>query len=211
MNAVLLASLLLGLNHGSAPEPLMDQETKPSTPVAMPAEGEEVAVLHTTMGDVVVKFFSDKAPNHVASFKKLVKEGFYDGTRFHRCIPGFMIQGGDPLSKDMDKSDYWGTGGPDFRLKAEFNDIKHVKGILSMARSSDPDSAGSQFFIMVATASSLDHQYSAFGAVVTGLDVVDKIVATGPTDRYANGKVEPKDAIVIKSATLDKWPIKKTE
>ncbi|MBS1723178.1 MAG: peptidylprolyl isomerase [Armatimonadetes bacterium] len=171
-----------------------------------PKEGEEVAVLHTSKGDIVLKFFPDKAPKHVESFLKLVKDKFYDGTRFHRCIPGFMIQGGDPNTKELDKSNLWGTGGPDFRLKAEFNDISHKRGILSMARSSDPDSAGSQFFIVVKDSKFLDHQYTAFGAVVKGMDVADAIVKTG--DANDNGRVAPADAVEIKGAEVKTWPIK---
>ena len=174
-----------------------------------PAKGEDVVILHTDKGDIELKFFPEVAPKHVESFKKLVKDGFYNGTRFHRCIAGFMIQGGDPQTKDMTKSDYWGTGGPGFQLKAEFNDTKHVRGVLSMARSSDPDSAGSQFFIMVKEASSLDHQYTAFGIVIKGMDVVDKIVVTG--DARNNGKVDPDEAVEIKTAELKQWPLKEGE
>ena len=145
-----------------------------------PKDGEEVAVLETGEGRIVLMFFPDKAPKHVENFKKLIKEGFYDGTKFHRTIPGFMIQGGDPNTKTSDRSS-WGMGGPSTSVKAEFNDIHHAKGVLSMARSADPDSAGSQFFIMVDEYPSLNHQYSAFGKVVTGQEVADKIVAK-PTD-----------------------------
>ena len=123
---------------------------------------EEMAVLHTNLGDIVLRFFTDKAPGHVANFKKLASEGFYDGTRFHRVIPGFMVQGGDPNSKLPDRGRH-GTGGPGYQIKAEFNDKKHVRGILSAARSSDPNSAGSQFFLMVATSTHLDGQYTAYG------------------------------------------------
>lgn len=158
----------------------------------------ELAVLHTNLGDIVVSFFPEKAPKHVESFKKLVSEGFYDGTRFHRVIPGFMIQGGDPLSKTAARSQH-GTGGPGFQLKAEFNDIKHVKGILSAARSSDPNSAGSQFFIMVATSTHLDGQYTAFGQVVEGIEVVDAIVKLKRDSR--DNPLEENPAI-IESAEL---------
>lgn len=189
------------------------QDAQNSTASALttqdPAKGEEVVVLETDKGTIVVKFFADKAPKHVESFKKLSKEGFYDGTRFHRCIPGFMIQGGDPTSKDLDKADMWGTGGPDFRLKAEFNDVKHTRGVLSMARSADPDSAGSQFFLMHKDAPFLDGKYTAFGIVVRGIEVVDKIVATGPTDQSANGKVPTENAVVLKKAEVKTWPLDK--
>src|SRR5579862_1017017 len=137
----------------------------------MPEAVEELAVLHTNLGDIVLRFHPQKAPNHVENFKKLVREGFYNGTKFHRVIPGFMIQGGDPNSKSDDRSRH-GTGGPGYQIKAEFNDTKHVRGILSAARSADPNSAGSQFFIMTATSPHLDGQYTANGEVVEGLDVV---------------------------------------
>ena len=171
----------------------------------VPATGEEVAVLTTAKGVIVLKFFPDKAPKHVESYKKLITDGFYTGTRFHRCIAGFMVQGGDPNTKDLEKSGAWGTGGPDFRLKAEFNDMSHKRGVLSMARSSDPDSAGSQFFIMVKDTPSLDHQYSAFGIVVQGMDVVDAIVTTG--DSNNNGKVKPSEAVLMEKAELKTWPL----
>jgi peptidyl-prolyl cis-trans isomerase B (cyclophilin B) len=137
---------------------------------------QEVAVLHTNLGDIVIGFHPDKAPKHVENFKKLVREGFYNGTKFHRVIPGFMIQGGDPNSKLPDRSRH-GSGGPGYSVNAEFNDTKHVRGILSAARSQDPNSAGSQFFLMVATSPHLDRQYTAYGEILEGIEVVDKIVA----------------------------------
>ena len=143
----------------------------------------EVAVLQTNYGVIKVGFFPDKAPKHVDSFLKLCKSGFYDGVEFHRVIPGFMIQGGDPYSKTGEGP--VGTGGPGYKIPAEFNDIKHTRGILSAARSADPNSAGSQFFLMVATAPHLDGQYSVFGTVLEGMDVVDQIVSLprDPRDR----------------------------
>lgn len=167
-----------------------------------PKDGDEVGVITTSMGTIVVKFFPDKAPKHVENFKKLANDKFYDGTQFHRVIPGFMIQGGDPNTKGTDKSTY-GTGGPGWTVKAEFNDVKHERGILSMARAQDPDSAGSQFFIMVKEYPSLDHQYSAFGKVVTGMDVVDKIVNTPRDNRDL-----PKTPVVMKTVRIEKWPLK---
>ena len=179
---------------------------EPGAPVdgRKPKNGEEVAVLDTAKGRIILMFFPDKAPKHVENFKKLVKTGFYDGTRFHRVIDGFMIQGGDPNTKTEDRST-WGQGGPGWNVNAEFNDVHHAKGILSMARSSDPNSAGSQFFIMVGDAPSLDNQYTAFGKVVSGQDVADDIVsqpAGGPQGDQAN------DPVKIKKATLQKWPVK---
>jgi peptidyl-prolyl cis-trans isomerase B (cyclophilin B) len=134
------------------------------------------AVIKTKFGEMEVVFFSDKAPKHVENFIKLAKSGFYNGTIFHRVIPGFMIQGGDPNTKDVNKPETYGMGGPSERLKAEFNDIPHRRGIVSMARTNDPDSAGSQFFIVVKDSNFLDRQYTAFGEVVKGMDVADKIV-----------------------------------
>ena len=129
---------------------------------------QEVVVISTPHGEIVVQFFPELAPKHVESFKKLVKEGFYDGTAFHRVIPGFMIQGGDPNSKDPDNRAAHGTGGPGYSIPAEFSDRKHTRGILSAARSQDPNSAGSQFFLCVADSPWLDNQYSIFGEVISG-------------------------------------------
>ena len=127
-------------------------------------------------GDVVLRFFPDVAPGHVANFLKLAKDKFYDGTTFHRVIPGFMIQGGDPNSKSQDRGSH-GMGGPGYKVKAEFNSKPHKRGILSMARSNDPDSAGSQFFICVADSNFLDWQYTVFGEVASGMEVADRVVA----------------------------------
>jgi peptidyl-prolyl cis-trans isomerase B (cyclophilin B) len=137
---------------------------------------ETRAVIETKFGNMEIKFFPEIAPNHVSNFIELAKKGFYDGTCFHRVIPGFMIQGGDPNSKDPDKSKH-GMGGPGYTVKAEFSDKPHKRGILSMARSQNPDSAGSQFFICVADASFLDKKYTAFGEVTSGMEVADKIVS----------------------------------
>ncbi len=133
------------------------------------------AVIETKFGNIELKFFPDVAPNHVKNFVKLAKDGFYNGTIFHRVIPGFMIQGGDPNTKGQDKATY-GMGDPGHKVKAEFNNISHKRGILSMARSSDPDSAGSQFFIVIKDSTFLDNQYTVFGEVTKGMDVADKIV-----------------------------------
>jgi peptidyl-prolyl cis-trans isomerase B (cyclophilin B) len=145
----------------------------------------EVAIIKTTEGEMVLELWSDVAPGHVDNFKNLAKQGFYDGTCFHRVIKGFMIQGGDPLTKDAAKESSWGTGGPEHRVKAEFNDRPHVRGVLSMARSQDPNSAGSQFFICHEDSRFLDRQYTAFGKLIKGDDVLEKIAttATRPQDR----------------------------
>jgi peptidyl-prolyl cis-trans isomerase B (cyclophilin B) len=136
---------------------------------------ETKAVIETKFGNIELKFFPDVAPGHVNNFIELAKKGFYDGTTFHRVIPGFMIQGGDPNSKDPDRSKH-GMGGPGYTIKAEFNEKPHKRGTLSMARSAHPDSAGSQFFVCVADAPFLNKQYTVFGEVVSGMDVADKIV-----------------------------------
>jgi peptidyl-prolyl cis-trans isomerase B (cyclophilin B) len=166
------------------------QQTATNTPTvatnavaaATPApDTNEVGVITTSLGVMVVEFYPDVAPNHVANFKKLAKSGFYDGTCFHRVIKGFMIQGGDPNTKDDSKKDTWGMGGPGYTINAEFNSKHHARGILSMARTSDPNSAGSQFFICHADAGFLDGQYTVFGNLIKGFDVLDKI-ATTPTE-----------------------------
>lgn len=141
-----------------------------------PAIAEEIGVIKTNLGTIKIKFFPKAAPGHVKNFKKLAGSGFYDGTTFHRVIPGFMIQGGDPNTKDDNRSND-GTGGPGYQIKAEFNSISHKRGIVSMGRSRRPDSAGSQFFICVADATFLDRQYTVFGEVIEGMDVADKIVS----------------------------------
>ena len=158
-----------------------------------------LATLQTDMGDITIKFFYDKAPNHVKNFVDLAASGFYDGTMFHRVIPGFMIQGGDPLTKKPeDPRQPYGTGGNgNVRLKAEFNDVSHKRGIVSMARSSDPNSASSQFFIVVKDSTFLDNQYSAFGEVVSGMDVADKIVNVP-----RNAQDRPNTPVRIKKVLL---------
>ncbi len=168
-----------------------------------PLKGEEVAVLETEAGRIVLRFFKDKAPKHVANFKKLANSKFYDKVYFHRVIPGFMIQGGDPNTKNSNPADD-GSGGPGWSVKAEFNDVKHVAGVLSMARSQDPNSAGSQFFLMDGTADFLDGKYTAFGQVVIGLDVVKKIVKA-PTVQDGQENSRPKKPVHIKSARIVKW------
>jgi len=141
--------------------------------------GEEVAVLTTNHGALYLEFWPDVAPKTVENFKKLAREGFYDGTAFHRVIRGFMIQGGDPLTKDARNEARWGTGDPGYKIKAEFNERHHERGVISMARSASPDSAGCQFFICHGDAGFLDRQYTAFGKVFRGDDVLEKI-ATVP-------------------------------
>jgi len=148
----------------------------------------EIGVIETSHGTIEVEFFEDKASGHVKNFKDLANKEFYNGTTFHRVIPGFMIQGGDPNTKTNDRSSH-GMGGPGYTIDAEFNDARHDRGVLSMARSQDPNSAGSQFFIVVKDSHFLDGQYTAFGKVTSGMDVADKIIDVdrdsrdNPTDR----------------------------
>ena len=172
--------------------------------VATPRDyANTLATLQTDMGDITMKFFYDKAPKHVENFVDLAAGGFYDGTMFHRVIPGFMIQGGDPNTKKPEDAMHpYGTGGnmvdgKEQRLKAEFNDTSHKRGIVSMARANDPNSASSQFFIVVKDSTFLDNQYSAFGEVVSGMEVADKIAAT---PRGANDR--PNSPIRIKKILL---------
>jgi peptidyl-prolyl cis-trans isomerase B (cyclophilin B) len=191
-------ALVLGLMVAQAEDSKKETATtagKSSENNAM--NNNEVAVIKTTEGEMVVEFWSDVAPKTVENFKTLAKKGFYDGTCFHRVIKGFMIQGGDPLTKDASKEDSWGTGGPGYQIKAEFNDRHHDRGVLSMARSSNPDSAGSQFFICHGSPRNLDHQYTAFGKLIKGDDVLEKIATTPthPPDR-------PNKRIVIESIKI---------
>ena len=153
---------------------------------------KEVAVLKTSAGEMVVEFWPDKAPNTVANFIKLAKSGFYDGTAFHRIIKGFMIQGGDPLSKDPSQEARWGTGSADEKIKAEFNDSKHDLGVISMARSASPDSASCQFFICLGPVPRLDQNYTAFGRLIKGVDVLEKL---GTTEVKASGGGEPSKPV----------------
>ena len=159
---------------------------------------QEIALIETKFGKIEMGFFEDKAPGHVKNFKDLAKKGFYDGTIFHRVIPGFMVQGGDPNTKGDDRSTH-GIRGPGYSIKAEFNDTQHKRGILSMARSQDPNSAGSQFFIVVKDAGFLDGQYTAFGKVISGMDVADQIV-NAPRDSRDN----PNERIEMKVKILSR-------
>jgi cyclophilin family peptidyl-prolyl cis-trans isomerase len=147
------------------------------------------AKIQTKHGDIDIEFMPGVAPKHVENFKKLAASGFYDGTLFHRIVPGFVIQGGDPLTKSAQNKSRWGTGGPGWNVKAEFNKTKHSRGVISMARSMDPNSAGSQFFIVLKDSNFLDGQYTVFGKVAAGMDVVDKIAAL-----KTDGNDAPQDA-----------------
>ena len=195
MNKCIAALLLLAF-AGVTGARCEDEKKQPSPKKA------EVAVIKTTVGEMVIEFWPDVAPNTVENFKKLAKQGFYDGTAFHRIMKGFMIQGGDPYTKDPKKEDEWGTGGPGYKIKAEFNDKHHEHGVISMARSSDPDSAGSQFFICLGDAGSLDHQYTAFGKVIKGGDVLDKIGDTPVTMNGSGESSKPEKRVGIVSVKV---------
>ena len=162
----------------------------------------EVAVIKTSEGEMVAEFWPDVAPNTVENFKKLARSGFYDGTAFHRIVKGFMIQGGDPLTKDPAKESRYGTGDPGYKIKAEFNNRNHERGVLSMARSSDPDSAGSQFFICLANVSRLDHQYTAFGKIIKGDDVLVKIGDTEVTMSNSGERSKPTKRVTVESIKI---------
>lgn len=155
--------------------------------------------LETTAGDMLVELMPDVAPKHVENFVKLSRDGFYDGTRFHRVIAGFMIQGGDPNTKTDDER-RWGTGGPGWSVDAEFNDVHHERGILSMARSSDPNSAGSQFFVVHGEAGFLDGQYTVFGKLVEGFEVLDEIAGAATVPGGEGSR--PVDPVAINKATV---------
>ena len=163
---------------------------------------KEVAVIKTSEGEMVAEFWPEVAPNTVENFKKLARSGFYDGTAFHRIVKGFMIQGGDPLTKDPAKESRYGTGDPGYKIKAEFNDRSHERGVLSMARSSDPDSAGSQFFICLANVSRLDHQYTTFGKIIKGDDVLGKIGDTEVTMSDSGERSKPTKRVTVESIKI---------
>ncbi len=162
----------------------------------------DVAVLNTSEGPMVVAFWPEVAPGTVENFKKLAREGFFDGTCFHRVVQGFMIQGGDPLTKHAGHERLWGSGDPGYSIKAEFNARPHVRGVISMARSADPDSAGSQFFICLAEAPFLDGQYTAFGQLVRGDDVLGRI-GEAPVTASPDGELSrPTTRIALESVRI---------
>ncbi len=197
-----LLCCVLGLAFVAAPVRSEEKKEEKKDTAAM-NEPKEVAVIKTSEGEMVAEFWPDVAPKTVANFKKLAKAGFYDGTAFHRVIKGFMIQGGDPLTKDENQKARWGTGDPGYKIDAEFNKKSHERGVLSMARSQDPNSAGSQFFICHGAPKFLDGQYTAFGKLIKGDDVLEKIATTKtlPGDRpekrmnVESIKIVPADSV----------------
>jgi peptidyl-prolyl cis-trans isomerase B (cyclophilin B) len=206
------ALLGLWLWAGCGPDP---KETPQPAPAAEAKEDTAsrdgklpVAILKTTQGDIYIRFYPDKAPEHVKNFLAHSGMGTYSGTYFHRVKPGFMIQGGDPNTCDADRSNDGMGGhaymGPGTKLRAEFNDIRHVRGVLSAARETHPDTAGSQFFIMVGAATHLDNQYTAFGRVFRGMDAVDLIVRQ-PGQPLGGGCVNPYTPQYIQSVAVEYW------
>jgi peptidyl-prolyl cis-trans isomerase B (cyclophilin B) len=163
---------------------------------------KEVALIKTSHGEITIEFWPEVAPKTVENFKTLARKGFYDGTCFHRIVKGFMVQGGDPLTKNPAAEGRWGTGDPGYKIKAEFNDKPHVRGVISMARSQDPDSAGSQFFICLADARFLDRQYTAFGKLIRGDDVLAKLGDTPTTHGSGGEKSRPAARVAVESIKI---------
>lgn len=166
----------------------------------------EIAVLKTSAGDMTLELWADVAPKTVENFKTLAQKGFYDGTAFHRIVKGFMIQGGDPLTKDLAQESRWGTGDPGYKIKAEFNDRSHQRGVISMARSQHPDSAGCQFFICLGDASFLDRKYTAFGRLTAGDEVLGKIGDTPVSMSDSGERSKPMVRIQVESIRVQPAP-----
>jgi peptidyl-prolyl cis-trans isomerase B (cyclophilin B) len=194
MKMSILAALLLSSVLIAA-----DEKKEGTSPVNA---GNEVAVIKTSEGDMVVQFWTDAAPNTIENFKKLARGEFYNGTIFHRIVKGFMIQGGDPNSKDPAKENRYGEGGPGYKIKAEFNDHPHERGVISMAREPNPDSAGSQFFICLGPVPRLDHQYTTFGKLIKGDDVLGKIGDTPVTRNSMGENSKPTTRVVIEKIDI---------
>ena len=206
--ALLLATACNPPSSNEAPKSDASKTDAPAAPQpeAKPKEAEpEVAVIKTTEGELVIEFWSDVAPKTVENFKKLAKDGFYDGTLFHRIIDGFMVQGGDPLTKDPDKELYWGTGGPGYRIQGETNtraDRKHVRGVIAMAHSGHPDTAGSQFYICLAPQPGLDGGYTTFGKLIKGDEVLGKIGKTPVGQGPSGERSRPLTKVGIESIQI---------
>src|SRR5947208_12177257 len=177
-------------------------EEKKEEKTSMNTSSNEVAIIKTSEGDMVVQFWTDAAPSTIENFKKLAQKGFYNGTICHRIVKGFMIQGGDPDSKDPAKEARYGEGGPGYKIKAEFNDHSHERGVISMAREPDPDSAGSQFFICLGPVPRLDHQYTTFGKLIKGDDVLGKIGDTPVTRNSSGENSKPMTRLTIEKIDI---------
>jgi peptidyl-prolyl cis-trans isomerase B (cyclophilin B) len=202
---ILALGLLTGLLSLQSAEPKTDADKKESASVKSEkkSDAKEVAVMKTSEGEMVIEFWPDVAPKTVENFKKLARSGFYDGTAFHRIMKGFMIQGGDPNTKDPAKEDSYGTGGPGYMLPAEFNDRSHQFGVISMARSGgNVDSAGSQFFLCNGDASQLDHKYTGFGKLIKGDEVLKKISDTPVVPDRRGEPSKPTKRVVIQSIKI---------
>jgi peptidyl-prolyl cis-trans isomerase B (cyclophilin B) len=196
---LMFAVLVSGVSFAQEGSKVQAKQPAPAKgQAATPAEPDEIAVMDTNYGTFYMEFFPKDAPNHVRNFKKLARSGFYDGTKFHRVIKGFMIQGGDPLTKGNDTGSY-GTGGPGYSIDAEFNSRPHLKGTLSMARAASPNSAGSQFFICLEDKPFLNGQYTVFGRVIKGMGVVEKIGNVPVKGPEPSIPVEP---VVLKKVTI---------
>jgi peptidyl-prolyl cis-trans isomerase B (cyclophilin B) len=197
MKFSIFAGLLLGVFLGAIQLGAEEKKEKSSM-----NSSNEVAVIKTNEGEMVIEFWPDAAPKTVENFKKLARSGFYDGTAFHRIVKGFMIQGGDPLTKDLSKESQYGTGNAGYRIKAEFNDRSHDRGVISMARETDPDSASCQFFICLAPVHRLDRQYTTFGKLIKGDDVLEKIGDTPVTKNSSGETSKPTKRVVIESIKI---------
>ena len=198
-----MLSLGLGLTAGYGQNEKKETKTEPQKEEQKAVSTNEVAIIKTSAGEMTVEFWSDVAPKTVENFKTLAKKGFYDGTAFHRIIKGFMIQGGDPLTKDPKTEDRWGTGDPGYKIKAEFNDRSHTKGVLSMARSANPDSAGSQFFICLGKHPHLDRNYTAFGKTADAESMATvKAIGEVPTGRND----QPTEPVKIQKVAVTEKP-----
>jgi len=192
----------VAVDHVPRPLRFVRVNNPSNAPDARPAPDDEVAILRTGFGDLVAAFWPEAAPNTVANFKELARAGFYDGTCFHRVVRDFMIQGGDPLSKLPDQEHLWGTGDPGYAIPAEFNDRHHVRGVLAMARSDDPDSAGSQFFICLAEAPFLDGQYTAFGQLIAGDEVLARLGAVAVREGPDGEASRPVERVELESVRI---------
>ena len=196
MSWVVAMTLALASAHGE------DQKNTNSAASSGKSPAKEVAVIDTTEGEMVLEFWPEVAPGTVENFKKLARQGFYDGTAFHRIIKGFMIQGGDPNTKDKNAEASYGKGGPGYNIKGEVNDRKHTRGVISMAHSGRPDTAGSQFFICLDDAPHLNGRYTAFGKLIKGDDVLTKIANTPVSANDRGEPSKPKERIEVKSIKI---------